>query len=157
MTTTSKNSFWPTYQAVVYGGLLAGALDLAAAVVVNLPRGISPLSVMQSIASGLLGRAAFTGGTATAALGVALHFAMMLIIAGIFVFASRRLVWLIQRPWFSGPGYGVAVYFFMGLLVVPLSAAPFAIAMEPARLAVGLLVHVLCVGLPIAFVAKRYS
>lgn len=155
--TTSGGSFWPAYRAVMYGGLLAGALDLAAAITSGFVRGTVAQTIMQSISSGLLGRAAFTGGTATAALGVALHFAMMLIIAGIFVIASRQLVWLVRQPWLSGPAYGVAVYFFMGLVVVPLSAAPFAIAMAPSRLAIGLVVHVLCVGLPIAFVAKRYS
>jgi len=152
---TTDSSFWPGYRAAIYGGLLAGGLDLAAAIISGFVRGTAAQTIMQSIASGALGRAAFTGGMATAALGVALHFAIMLVIAAVFVTASRRLRWLARKPWLSGPTYGIAVYGVMSLIVVPLSAAPFAISQEPARVAQGVLIHILCVGLPIAWLASR--
>jgi len=41
-----------TGQAILLGGLSAGALDLIAACVTNAPRGITPLRIAQSIASG---------------------------------------------------------------------------------------------------------
>jgi hypothetical protein len=45
---------------------------------------------MQYIASGLIGPRAFSGGAATAALGLAVHFSLTTIMAGGFVLASRR-------------------------------------------------------------------
>jgi hypothetical protein len=52
--------------------------------------------------------------------------------------------------------YGVAVYFFMNRVVVPLSAAskfPFSLKM----MVIGIVIHVFCVGLPISLAARRYS
>jgi hypothetical protein len=56
----------------------------------------------------------------------------------------------------SGALYGVAVYFFMNRVVVPLSAAvkfPFSFKM----MAIGVVIHIFCVGLPISLAARRYA
>jgi hypothetical protein len=56
----------------------------------------------------------------------------------------------------SGVFYGVAVYFFMNRVVVPLSGAikyPF----SSQLLVVGVVIHIFCVGLPIALVVRRCS
>jgi hypothetical protein len=50
--------------------------------------------------------------------------------------------------------YGVAVYFFMQLVVIPLSA----IGPRPLPLRVvivGVVIHIFCVGLPIAVTLRR--
>jgi hypothetical protein len=50
----------------------------------------------------------------------------------------------------------VIVYFFMNRVVVPLSAAhkfPFSLKM----MIIGVTIHIFCVGLPIAIVARRFS
>lgn len=145
------------YRAVLYGGLIAGALDLSAALVSNAIRGIEPVRLMQSIASGLLGDTAYAQGTATASLGVLLHFLMMFIICGIYYAASRRLAVLTDRPVVMGVLYGVAVYLVMNFLVLPLSAFPHQLAYTPASFAIGMSIIVVCVGLPIAFVVRRYG
>ena len=46
----------------MWGGLLAGGLDITAAFVIYGVRGATPVRILQSIASGLLGVAAFQGG-----------------------------------------------------------------------------------------------
>lgn len=143
-------------RGILVGGLIAGALDITAAIVTNGWRGVPPVRVLQSVASGLLGSPAFQGGNATAALGLLLHFLIALAAAAVYVAASRRLPALVRWPLLWGPLYGVAVYFFMSLVVVPLSAAPFRIRLDPPDLATGLIVHMLCVGLPIALAARRF-
>jgi hypothetical protein len=60
--------------ATLWGGLAAGVLDFIGAWVSNASRGVTPLRIAQSIASGVLGAKAFQGGFKTAALGVGLHF-----------------------------------------------------------------------------------
>lgn len=148
-------------QAILLGGLGAGALDFIGACVTNASRGVTPLRIAQSIASGLLGAKAFQapsqGGYKTAALGVGLHFFIALVAAAVFCFASVRLRWLIARPYLSGALYGVAVFWFMQLIVLPLSAIPFKQNFSWSAVATGLIVHVLCVGWPIALAAGWHA
>jgi hypothetical protein len=144
-------------RAIVWGGLAAGVLDLTGAIVSNAPRGVAPVRVLQSISSGLLGAESYNGGWGTAALGVGLHFVIAFGAAAVYYAASRKLQFLVRRPFVAGPLYGVAVYFFMSFVVLPLSAFPHGVSLAPGRLAVGLMVHILCVGLPIALAARAAS
>jgi hypothetical protein len=142
---------------ILLGGLIAGVLDITAAVVTTLVRGGRPARMLQSIAGGVLGAASFQGGLKTAALGLVLHFVIAFGATAVYYAASRKLTFLIRQPIISGLLYGVAVYFFMNLVVLPLSAVPFKVSFRPSLLVTGLIVHMLCVGLPIALVVRRYS
>lgn len=145
------------YRAILTGGLLAGVLDIVAACVNSGLRGVTPIRVLQSIAAGLLGADAYKGGTATAALGLVLHFFIATVAAAVFYAASRKLKWMTERAIPSGLAYGVAVYLFMSQIVVPLSAAPFKVSRTPGSVATSLAIHMLFVGLPISLAVRRYS
>jgi hypothetical protein len=137
------------------GSLTVGVLDLLDAFVFFGLRGVAPVRILHSIASGLLGKEAREGGAATAALGVVLHFTIAAGIVGVYFLAARRLPLLARRPWTCGPLYGVAAYFVMQLVVLPLSAA--AVGGIPRAWPVlvnGLLIHALGVGLPSALWAR---
>ena len=134
--------------------LVAGTLDISAAILTWLIRGVAPTSVLQSVASGVLGRRALEGGAGAAALGLVLHFALMAVIAGIFVFASQRVSMLRRQRLVWGVVYGVLVYVVMTYVVVPLSPSPVRIP-EGFDAALGVATHIVCVGLPIALVATR--
>ena len=144
-------------RAIGLAGLLAGTFDSLAAFVVYGLRGAKPLGILQSVASGLIGRtAAYGGGGKTAALGLALHFFIATLAAAVYYAASRRLDVLVTRAALSGIAYGVAVWLFMNFVVIPLSA----IGRWPtinALAAVIVAVHMVCVGLPIALVVRHYS
>ena len=143
--------------AILYGGLAVGVLDGLAAVILSGLRGVGPTHVFQYIASGLLGRASFNGGAATVLLGALLHFLIAFIWAAIYYGASLRFPALIRRALICGPIYGVVVYFAMQIIVLPLSAIrkpPFSFA-PPLQTLQGIIVHILCVGLPIALSARR--
>ena len=145
-------------RAILLGGLGAGILDITYAIVVSrLLRGTSAVTVLQSVASGLLGEGAYEGGGATAALGLFLHFVIAFTAAAVYVLASRRLPTLVRRPWLWGALYGMAVYLFMNVIVLPLSAFPHKLSYPPAVLARGLAGHIVCVGLPIALAAAFTS
>jgi hypothetical protein len=147
------------FPAIFWGGLIAGALDLAAACVASwLRANVRPVRVMQSIASGILGSDAYTGGAKMAALGVALHFLIATTATALFYFASRKLKFMIEQPVIWGLVYGVLVYVFMNFVVLPLSRFP------PSRTAptlsgrmIGLLIIMFCIGLPIALIVRRFS
>lgn len=145
------------FRAILYGGLVAGGLDLAYAIVINAMRGIEPVRIMQSISSGLLGSDAYSEGAASAALGVVLHFLMMFVICGIYYAASRRLSVLTERPIVLGLAYGVAVYVVMSFVVLPLSAFPHQVSHAPSSVAVASAAMLFCVGLPIALIVRRFG
>lgn len=144
-------------RAILWGGLTAGALDITAAFILSSLRGVSPVRVLHSVASGLLGAASFDGGAATAALGAVLHFLIALGAAAVYYAASRKLTWMVRRPVASGLLYGVAVYLFMNAVVLPLSAIAFKPSYTLRPIATGTVVLMVCVGLPIALAVRRFS
>jgi hypothetical protein len=145
------------FNTILYGGLAVGVLDGLAAVILTIYFGRSVSVMFQYIASGLIGRASFQGGWATVLLGVSLHFLIAFIWAAIYYGASLKLPALIRRALICGTIYGVVVYFAMQIIVLPLSAIrkdPFSFGTPPQTLR-GIIVHILCVGLPIALMARR--
>ena len=147
----------PAVFAILAGGSIAGELDITYAIVFSGFRGVPAIRVLQSVASGLLGSAAYESGPATAALGLFLHFFIAFSAAAIFYIASRRFHLLTRQAVISGVIYGAAVYAVMNLIVLPLSAYPRRVTFPPLVLATGLLVHMFFIGLPIALAVRRAS
>ena len=142
-------------QTILWAGLSAGTLDLIGACVTSAPRGVTPLRVLQSVASGWLGADSFKGGAKSAALGFASHFLIAFGAATVYFFASRQLPFLLEHQYVSGALYGIAVFWFMRLVVLPLSALAYTPSNALSVIVAGLLVHILCVGLPIALIVRR--
>lgn len=118
--------------------------------------GLPPVRLLQGIASGLLGPSAFSGGMHAALLGFFLEFVIATGAAAVYVLAGRSMRFLTRRPWIAGPLYGIAVYWFMQLVVLPLSRY----AHRPSSLRItliGIAIHMVCVGLPIALTARRFA
>ena len=145
----------PARFAILAGGSIAGAIDISYAIVFSGARGVPAARVLQSVASGLLGAAAYQGGGQTAALGLCLHFLIAWSAAAIFYFASGKLRFLTARAVISGVLYGIAIYAVMNLVVIPLSAFPQKVRFPPLVLFTGLFVHMFGIGLPIALAARR--
>jgi hypothetical protein len=145
------------WRPILWGGLIAGVLDITAAFIQAGLRGATPVRVLHAVASGLLGRESYSGGLKTAALGLFCHFIIATGATAVYWLASRWLPWLTTQAVLCGMLYGVAVYFFMNLVVLPLSAFPGKITFPLRALIPGLLIHIFCVGLPIALVVRWQS
>lgn len=144
------------YRAILWGGALAGTLDITTVFVLYAVRGTMPAQILQAIASGLLGMNAFTDGWGTAALGGLLHFFIAFVVAAVYVLASRRFSLLVEQAIVGGLLYGVAVQVVMNWIVVPLSAAPF--PPPPLDILIAqFIIHMVCIGLPIALVTRRFA
>ena len=141
--------------AVLLGGGIAATLDIIYACVRNGGYGRSPEWVLQSVASGLLGNAAFESGTAGAVLGLACHYAILFAAAFIYLRASMRFPVLRSQAVACGAVFGVLVYLFMNFVVLPLSAFPFKLTYPPMRLVEGFASHAMFVGIPIATSIRR--
>jgi uncharacterized membrane protein YagU involved in acid resistance len=131
-------------------GILAGTLNLVGAAMIF---GGSAMHGFQTIASGLLGDRAFSGGPSTALLGAALHYIMSIVAAALYWTAATRLKLLKDHWLVGGAAFGVLVYVVMNLVVVPLSmaAGPDLSALTVAK---ELAAHILLFGIPIAGVAR---
>lgn len=137
--------------AILTGGLLAGTLDLMQASILFGRR------VPLVIAAGLLGPQALHQGPATYVLGICLHFFIATSATAIYYFVSRRLPFLVEYPLVCGLIYGAIVEDVMNLIVLPLSALHSAGPYELHDLLLGLLVHMVVVGLPISYSVRRFS
>src|SRR5690349_15956620 len=137
--------------AIAVGGLAAGTLDLIQAMILFGRR------VPLVIAAGLLGRQAFHGGAGTYVLGLLLHFFIATSAAAIYYAASRRLRFLVEHPLVCGLFYGMAVELVMSYVVLPLSALHAKGPYNLHDVLLGLLVHMVVVGLPISFSIRRFA
>lgn len=143
-------------RAVLYGTLVVGTLDIVDAFVFfGLRSGTTPVRILQSIASGWLGRAAYTGGAAAAALGAVTHYFIAFGIVVTYFLVSRRMGVLTRHPIAYGIVYGLLVYLFMNRVVIPLSAIGAATWPALPVLANGLLIHAFGIGIPSAVFAAR--
>lgn len=144
-------------RAILAGGLIGGAFDITFACVVSAFRGVMPIRIGQSVASGLLGReAAVAGGVATGLLGFALHFGMALVMAAVYYVAATQIPLLVKRAVFCGAAYGLGLYLVMNYVVLPLSAIGKHGGNGPLYLVVPeILVHMFLVGVTMALFTRR--
>jgi hypothetical protein len=142
-----RNALW----AIPAGGLIAGTLDLLQACI------LFGWDIPLSIAAGLLGPQATNGGAGTYVLGVFLHFFIAFSVTAIYFMASRKLVFMIEHPLVCGVFYGIAVELTMNLVVLPLSALHATGPRTLHDLILGLLVHMVTVGLPVSYSVRWFS
>jgi len=151
---------------ILYAGALVSVLDITAACIqVYIASGMMPIRLLQGVAGGLLGRGSYNGGFATAALGLVMHFMMALTVATIFYALSRRFSLPKNLLGVVAVGllYGAAVF-----AVNNFATAQFLswvrslylhtpILFKPPMGWSQLVIHLFCVGLPIALVMRQYS
>jgi uncharacterized membrane protein YagU involved in acid resistance len=146
------------FLAIFCGGLLCGVFDITQAIIAfRLQAGVTPTQVLQSVASGLLGRSSFQGGVKTALLGGFLHFLIAVIWATFYYIVSRKLTVMLDRPILCGLLYGEFVWLVMTFVVLPLSAIHRWPTWNAAQIITGPIGHTVLVGLPIALAVRRYS
>ena len=112
----------PAWPQVVLGGLLVAIGDTIFASTLWFGWSVPGLvRLFQTIAVGVLGKASFDGGVASAGLGAGLHLFMATMFVVVYTLASQRAPALLRRPFVLGPLYGVVLYAVMNFVVMPLS------------------------------------
>ena len=145
----------PLYWCIV-GWLVAGTCDITYATGFSYLRsGVAPSRILESVASGLLGKSAFDGGTGTALLGLGLHYLNAFIFTAFFFLVALRVRSLLTHPVLTGAAYGLGIYIVMNYVVIPLSAIGSRPTPPTAIWTTGVLVHMFLIGVPIALAAKR--
>jgi uncharacterized membrane protein YagU involved in acid resistance len=139
--------------SILLGGLVAGTIDIGAACLIN---SVGVPVILKAIAAGILGKASFQQGAGAAALGLALQWAMSILIAAIFYVISGKMRAL-RRQWVgAGLAYGVAIFVVMNYVVVPLSAVGHIPQFNAARFAENMLAMLLF-GLIVSYFARQRS
>ena len=124
MSTLGTTHSRPALFHVVAGGFTLATLDLIYACSIwAWLRHVSPTRLLQFIASGALGEAAFNGGFATALIGAGFHYFIATVMVLVYYLASRRYRALVQYPVRYGVPYGLLLWGVMTYVVVPLSQA----------------------------------
>ena len=140
-------------RTIAWATLVAGTLDILMAVIdVSLSGGSVP-GMFRSIASGPFGDGMRESSAGVPA-GLVVHFAIMAVIAAVYIVAARRTPALTRYWWIAGLLYGVGVWLVMYGIVLP---ARFGGSLPSEALAVakGLFAHCVLVGLPIAWITAR--
>ena len=141
-------------RTIAWAWLVAGTLDLLSAYVWAAIGGGDMAGILPTVASGPFGDGV-PAGPAGQALGVLVHFAIMLVMAAVYVVASRRMPAL-NRNWLvAGLLYGLALWGVMYWIVLPLRFEGYQTPREAWPIAKQLISHCLLVGLPIAWIARR--
>jgi hypothetical protein len=145
------------FRLTLIGGFIAGVLHfvIQQGIVFGLILKNPIISSLQFVASGIMGDAAFTGGLATALLGLVLDFIMITIMAGVFIFSADRIPLLRRNIMLGSILYGFGIFIVMNLIVLPLSAAP-PLPAPPLWLLIELVLqHILLIGLPLGILVQQ--
>jgi len=136
--------------------LIAGALDIAMAAIDTASAGQPVAGMLRSLASGPL-PAARGWGAAGAATGLLVHFAIMAVMAAVFMLAHARIAWLRAHPLLAGAAYGVGLWLVMYGVVLPLRFGATFPSAEPLEIAKQLFAHIVLVGLVFGAIARAHG
>lgn len=142
-------------KAIGFTTLIAGILDLVAAILQTLVAGGNPGKMLRYIASGIFGHPSFSGGAHFAAMGLAFHYMIALIWTAIF-FILYPAIRKFSKNWvFGGLLWGLFIWIIMNLVVLPLSNVPPS-QWDILRALIALLVVISAMGMPISYLAYRF-
>lgn len=133
---------------------ISGTLDILWAIILTITFGRQIGNMLRYVASGPVPGATEMG-TTGALLGLVVHFALMAIMATTLVLVAKWRPVLLEMPWRTGLAFGLLTYFIMNWAVVPLR---FGTLLPPKSISIAtqLFAHIVLVGIPMTFVAKRY-
>lgn len=140
---------------MITAGLLVGTLDIAAAFLLAVSNGRDPVRVLQFIASGVFGVAAFSEGWYYPVAGLIFHYCIAMMWTVSFFFVLGRLGSMRLSRVMTGILLGCICWLTMNLVVLPLSNAP-AIPFNLLSAITGTAVLIAAIGLPVSFLAARF-
>jgi len=157
ITSTSPTNRNSLLRSIALGGIIIFIIHLIIQewIFFSLLEKNSFVSVLQYIASAVLGNSSFAGGIGTALLGTLLHLFTCCVIAAVFILSANRIPLLRRYPIAGAFLYGFGVYIVMNLIVLPLSAAPPLPAQTTPELIELVIEHVLLIGLTLGILVRR--
>ncbi len=144
------------WKQILNAGLLAGSLDITAACInAYLSGKVMPDRLLKFIASGVFGKAAFSGGYGMLAWGLFFHFLIAFSCTIVFFILYPKIPFLRQSHIVNSLCIGIVAWAVTNLIVMPLSHTP-KIPFAAGKVAVAIGILVVCIGLPLSILAGRY-
>ena len=140
---------------ILSAALVAGTLDILAAFLVYavIMEKTSPARILMSIASGIFGKAAYSGGTPMIITGLLLHFLIAFIFSVFYYLIYAGLPILRRRKLLSGILYGIFIWLVMNIGVLPIVFKGMPLPAPSAAL-LGIAIVIVAVGIPIAYIVS---
>ena len=141
---------------ILLSGLLVGTLDiLAACTDFYIATGKNPVAVLNYVASGIIGKTAFSGGTDVALLGLLCHFIIAFSFTIFFFWLYSKTNLLAKNRVVTGIIDGLFMWMVTVLIVLPLSNVPHTSlsAIKFAKAVKAILILIFMIGLPLSFIA----
>lgn len=138
-------------------GLIIGIVDILLAFThAYIFNGAYPIKVLQFVASGALGRDAFTGGITSAGYGLLFHMLIAMCWTSLFYVLYENVAMFLKNRFPFGLSFGLFIWLVMNLIIVPLSSTPpqQAKAMLPLMMMIG--IH-LFLGYLMAYFSGRFN
>jgi len=144
--------------SIFLAGLIAGTLDILAAIFFYaiLFQKTTPIKILQSIASGIFKKEAYSGGSQMALYGLLLHYFIAFIFAWFYFTIYPYFKSLKKNTLLSGIFYGIFVWIAMNLVVLPVVFPVLPEKHLDFPLILSILILIFCIGIPIAFLNKKY-
>jgi hypothetical protein len=142
-----------TTKAILITGLIAGSLDLTAAIIVY---HVNPASMLRGIASGAFGKEAFTAGGWIVLMGLFFHYFIATSWTTLYFLVYPKIKLLQKNKYASGVCYGVVVWLVMNRIVLPLTYIKGPATFQIERALIGMSILVFMIGLPIAILTHRH-
>jgi uncharacterized membrane protein YagU involved in acid resistance len=145
-------------RTVISSGLTAGILDITAAIVIYafILHKTTAEKILQSIASGIFKKEAYTGGPEMAFIGLGLHFLIAFIFAWFYFKIFPYIPFFKINTFLSGAAYGFFVWVVMNLIVLPIVFPVLPEKKLDFPLLLSILIIIFCIGMPIAFITRKY-
>jgi hypothetical protein len=145
----------PLLKTIAWVGLLAGTLDiLLACLQAYIVRGTSPEIVLRFIASGALGKPAFTGGWEMPLIGLLFHFIIAYSFTILFFLLYPSIKFMRKSIVLTAIVYGTFIFVVMNLLVLPLTKIT-RVPIQPDKAAIATLILIVAIGLPLSIFARK--
>lgn len=144
------------FRQILKATFIAGTLDICAAFIqAYITYKILPVKVLKYIAGGVFGKDAFTGGYGMAAFGLFFHFIIAFACALVFFVLYPKLKFLKYSIILNSLLIALVAWAVTNLIILPLSNLPGG-NFDLSKAAVASAILFVCIGLPVAAMAKRY-
>jgi hypothetical protein len=152
-----KNQPFPALKTILTAGLVAGAFDILAAIIVYsvVMQRTTDVKILKGIGRAAFGASFFQSDVSLSLYGLFIHFVIAFSFSAFYFFIYPYLSFVKKQRLLSGLLYGIFVWCVMNLIVLPL----FHIADIPSNWTVivrGALILMFCVGLPVSIIVSRY-
>jgi len=150
------------FSSALIAGLIAGTLDIIGACISAYIKNdkVTPTKVLNYIASGAFDPTSYSSPAMQTASGLIIHFFIAISFTFLFFLLAKQIPSLVKYPIPIGILYGIFVWAAMRFVILAYLSRheqkPIVTGEDFKNAAIAAGILVVCVGIPVAFLARRY-